>query len=114
MQRITSLDDLDDAFSASSEKPVMLFKHSTRCSLSAHAYAVYKPFADNAATVNCTYLDLLQYREVSNAIAEKTGIQHKSPQAILLVNGAPVWNASHFDITLASLKSAVSDATRVQ
>lgn len=109
MRHISSLEELTKAFDSSSTKPVMLFKHSTRCSLSATAYSEYKAFVDAADpdAVDLTYLDLLAHRDVSNAIEERTGIRHASPQAILLVDGAPVWNTSHMDLTKASLEAAV-------
>ena len=111
MRSVESLSDLDTLFELSSEKPVMLFKHSTRCSLSSTAYTAYLGYLKtaDADAVEYTYLDLLAHRDVSNAIAEKTGLTHKSPQAILLVDGTPVWNASHFDISEENLAAAVSD-----
>ena len=110
MRTVESLSDLESMFELSHTKPVLLFKHSTRCSLSSQAYVAYKSYLKTANTegVEYTYLDLLVHRDVSDAIAENTGIVHKSPQAILLVDGKPVWDASHFDINEDNLAKAAA------
>ncbi|MCA1622839.1 MAG: bacillithiol system redox-active protein YtxJ [Acidobacteria bacterium] len=91
---INSTDELDDLFQKSSEKPVVLFKHSLTCPISS---GVYQEISKAAADIN---LIIVQHaRNVSNVIAEKTGIHHESPQAIVLRNGKPVYHASHYDVT---------------
>jgi bacillithiol system protein YtxJ len=62
------------------------------------------PEGDRATWV---YLDLIRYRDLSNAIAERTGISHASPQTILLWKGEVVWDASHWSITTSALNEAV-------
>ncbi len=107
LTHIESIADLDNALEQSAEKPVFLFKHSTRCPISTFADNNYQKFADNSdADVVFTHLDLIAHRDVSDAIAEKTGIAHQSPQAILVVGGQAVWNASHTQITEESLSEA--------
>lgn len=53
------------------------------------------------------YLDLLEYRNISNEIAEKTGVEHESPQLILMVNGKPVYVETHSGISIEDLKDAI-------
>ena len=91
---ITSADELEKLFLQSNEKPVVLFKHSITCPISS---GVYQEVARADADINLIIVQ--RARNVSNAIAEKTGIRHESPQAIVIKNGKPVYHASHFDIT---------------
>jgi bacillithiol system protein YtxJ len=91
---INSTDELDDLFQKSSEKPVVLFKHSLTCPISS---GVYQEISKADADIN---LIVVQHApNVSNVVAEKTGIRHESPQAIVLKNGKPVYHASHYDVT---------------
>jgi bacillithiol system protein YtxJ len=57
-----------------------------------------------ADEVEVYYLDLLQYRSISNEIAERFGVYHESPQLLLIQNGSCVYDASHLDISVAELK----------
>jgi len=91
---INSTEKLEELFEQSKEKPVVLFKHSITCPISS---GVYQEISQAAADIN---LIVVQHaRNVSNAIAEKTGIRHESPQAIILKDGKPVYHASHYDIS---------------
>jgi bacillithiol system protein YtxJ len=73
----------------SKEKPVVVFKHSTRCSISQMALDRWDRGWKSAwnEQIDIWYLDLIQHRDISNAIAEDTGVVHESPQALLLENG---------------------------
>jgi len=96
---INSTEELDALFQKSYEKPVVLFKHSTTCPISA---GVYQEISNADANIN---LVVVQHaRNVSTAIAEKTGIRHESPQAIILKDGKPVYHASHYDVTAADVE----------
>lgn len=109
MRDLRTIGDLDEVLSQ--DKPVLLFKHSTRCPVSTFADDNYRAFveANDDGRILFTHLDLIEYRDVSNAITERTDIPHQSPQAILVVNGKAVWNASHTLITAEALKKAVED-----
>ena len=111
VQSLTSIEELNEMVATSNEKHVFLFKHSTRCPISVEADRQYSLFVsenDDRDDVVFTHLDLLNHRDVSNAIAEKLSIQHQSPQAILLVRGAGVWNASHGNINQTTLSEALA------
>ena len=56
------------------------------------------------------YLDLIQYRALSDFIAENSGIEHQSPQLIVFQNGKPVYNASHSGINIDELKSELTNS----
>ncbi len=97
---VNSNEELDRLFEQSNEKPVVLFKHSLTCPISA---GVYQEISGADADVNIVVMQ--NARNVSTAIAERTGIRHESPQAIVLKNGKPVYHASHYDVTAADVES---------
>ena len=97
---VNSNEELDRLFEQSNEKPVVLFKHSLTCPISA---GVYQEISGADADVNIVVMQ--NARSVSTAIAERTGVRHESPQAIVLKNGKPVYHASHYDVTAADVES---------
>ena len=54
------------------------------------------------------YLDLLQYKDISNTISEQFQVWHESPQILLIVNGECIYDASHLDITVAELQESLT------
>ena len=92
--KLDSAEKLEELFQQSHEKPVLLFKHSTTCPISA---GVYEEVSRIPADVNLIVIQ--SARNLSSTIAEKTGIRHESPQAIILKDGEPIYHASHFDVT---------------
>ena len=105
---LTSLDQLEEMTTISKENPVLIFKHSTRCSTSRitfdRLHRNHKP--GELEGVRKYFLDLISYRDVSTAIAQKFEVVHESPQAILIKNGKAVYTASHFEIDYSSIKEA--------
>ncbi len=91
---INERDQLDHLLEDSFSSPQLIFKHSTRCSISSMAL---RRAEDNLPIQNLTanYLDLIAYRDVSNYIAEITGVTHQSPQVILIRNKKVIYHASH-------------------
>lgn len=101
---ILTLQEWEEALKKSNDKPVLIFKHSTTCPVSA---AAYKEFTSTETDVDSYLVKVIESRSVSNEIERKVGIQHKSPQIILLANEEAVWHASHWDITEANIGEAV-------
>lgn len=103
---LTSIDQLHALMEQSVEIPVLIFKHSTSCSISAMAINRFenKWTASPEACV-VVYLDLLRFRSISNEIATITGVQHQSPQALLLKNKQVVYADSHNGIDAATIQS---------
>jgi len=90
------------------QQPQLIFKHSTRCSISAMALERLNrnwKFADNQITPY--YLDLLQHRDISNAIAEKWQVHHESPQILIIKNGECIHDASHSDISVSEIETVL-------
>ena len=105
---VTDAGALDELVARSHDAPVVLFKHSTTCPISARAHRQMAELsADVAGRIS---LVVVQHaRELSRRVAEQTGIQHESPQTIILRNGQAVWSASHFDITAGAVAQAVQE-----
>lgn len=97
---IHTTDELDALLEQSNEKPVILFKHSTTCPIS---HGVYKEVSNADADINLIVVQ--NSRNISTAVAEKTGIRHESPQALILRNGKVVYHASHYDVTADDINS---------
>ena len=93
----------------SKTRPVLLLKHSTACPISAKANREFEEFAESASGVECWRLPVLDRRDTSSHVSARTGITHQSPQAILFYNGKPVWNASHWNITGESIRTACQE-----
>jgi bacillithiol system protein YtxJ len=96
---LDSITKLDDLIKLSSEKPVVLFKHSITCPISTDA-------SNQMSIVNgdVNIVIVQTSREISNAIEERTNIRHQSPQAIILKDGKPIFQASHYDITADTIE----------
>lgn len=92
--------ELDALFEKSSEQPVVLFKHSITCPISS---GVYQEISKADADINLIVVQ--RARNVSTALAEKTGIRHESPQAIVLKNQEVVYHASHYDVTAQEVEA---------
>lgn len=104
---LTDLGQLNEIMSLSNESPVAIFKHSTRCSVSRMALKQFENEFDISDKVTPYFLDLIAYRDVSNEIANRFGVQHQSPQLILIKEGKAIYNASHSDIDANVLKTIV-------
>jgi bacillithiol system protein YtxJ len=95
---------LEDLFARSHTEPVLLFKHSDACPISARAYRQMEEVKTPVSIVV-----VQKSRDLSQQVAERTGVRHETPQALVLRNGRVVWNASHFDITSDVVEQAVRE-----
>lgn len=102
---IDSLETLERLFEDSFDRPVVLLKHSTSCGISS---GVYREVSQVAADVNVVVIQT--HRELSNSISARTGVRHESPQAIVLVDGKPVYHASHYDIEAVHIEASLAAA----
>lgn len=95
---LTEEAQLDEIIAKSATKPQVIYKHSTTCSISGMVKNRLdkEDLADNA---DVYYLDLLNYRPISNKIAEIFSIQHESPQILVIKNGKVTYDADHTAIT---------------
>lgn len=100
---LTDLGQLNEIVNESTEKPVVIFKHSTRCSISRMALRQFEQEFDLEEKVVPYYLDLLEHRDISNEIANRFGVYHQSPQLILIKDGKAIYDSSHESIDAIKL-----------
>ena len=109
LNELRSIEELNRALEESNERPVLLFKHSLTCPISARAYNEFQVYIKQAdPRVSTNLITVQTARRVSDEAAARLSIEHHSPQAILVRNGREVWNASHFAITADALQNAIS------
>ncbi|MFE3870705.1 bacillithiol system redox-active protein YtxJ [Flavobacterium sp. ZS1P70] len=104
---LTDLGQLNEIIAMSNEKPVAIFKHSTRCSVSRMALKQFENEFNSSDKVTPYFLDLIEYRAISNEIASRFGVTHQSPQLILVKEGKAIYNVSHSDIDTEELDKRV-------
>ncbi len=101
-QSIESVDQFEELFQKHDE--FLFIKNSLTCPISQAAFEEYQEFAEKHQDYPSYYLHVQDSRDLSNYIAEKFGIKHESPQALLFKANEVVWNASHWKITYDALK----------
>lgn len=96
---ITQIEQLQEIIDKSAHTPQVIYKHSTRCSIS---LVVKNRLEKEAApeAVDFYFLDLLAYRPISNAIAEQFKVYHESPQVLVIKKGECVYDDSHMAINM--------------
>ena len=109
LYELQEVDELNDVWEISKEKPVLLFKLSTTCPISAEAFNQYNHFLeDNDRNIAAYYVKVRESRPVSNQVAEDLGVKHESPQIFLVKNEQPVWHEAHHHITVESIQAALT------
>lgn len=105
---LTSKEQVADLDKASYRQKTVIFKHSTRCSISDAALGRLERNAKEieVGEIRWYFLDLLQYRDLSNFIAEHYVVQHESPQALFIQNGTCSFSQTHSQIRLSDLLNA--------
>jgi bacillithiol system protein YtxJ len=101
---LQDLGQLNEIITVSNEKPAVIFKHSTRCSVSRMSLKQFENEFDLEDEVDVYFLDLLEHRDISNEIASRFGVYHQSPQLLLIKDGKSVYDVSHSDIDAGELK----------
>lgn len=105
---LTETEQLDKIINLSNEKPVLIFKHSTRCGISRLALKNFERNYDiEKEELDLYFLDLLSFRNISGLITEKFSVQHQSPQAILISKGEVIYHDSHYGISIDAIKKAI-------
>ena len=100
---------LDTLIKLSKTKPVLIFKHSTRCGISRMALKSFEKQYDlSTDQIELYFLDLLNYRGLSDEIATRFHISHQSPQVIVLQNEKVVYHDSHYQISVEEIKKVIS------
>lgn len=102
---LNHIGQLDEMIAFSGQKPAVIFKHSTRCSVSRFALKQFENEFDLKEEVDAYFLDLLEHRDISNEIASRFDVYHQSPQLLLIKDGKSVYDVSHSDIDAEELKA---------
>ena len=109
LKPLSDLSALEAAIEESRKRPVLIFKHSRNCGISCEAFdELHAHIADGGADASYNVITVQHHRSVSDAASTLLGVRHETPQAILLKDGVPVWNASHFRITAHELKRVLA------
>ena len=103
--QLTDISQLDEIEDASNSKLVLIFKHSTRCSISRMALRQFENDFETNENVLPYYLDLLNHRDISNEIAIKFSVVHQSPQLLIISKEKCIHNTSHSDIDAGVIKN---------
>ena len=103
--QLTDISQMDEIEDASNSKLVLIFKHSTRCSISRMALRQFENEFEANENVLPYYLDLLNHRDISNEIAIKFSVVHQSPQLLIISKEKCIYNTSHSDIDAGIIKN---------
>jgi len=93
---------LQELIARSAERPQVIFKHSIRCSISTMVKGRLDRETQPSA-FDFHYLDLINYRSLSNKVSEEFGVQHESPQVLVIRNGKSIYDESHNGISMDEL-----------
>jgi len=105
---VEGIDELNQLLDESENHPVLLFKHSYSCGISAEALdELVDHLNSDGATVRYAIVTVQTHRDISNAVSARLGIRHETPQAILVRGGKAVWTASHFRVNAAAIEQAL-------
>ena len=106
--KLESRGQLDLIKKESIEKTILIFKHSTRCNISrATLDRLERNWKEEEMQhVRPYFLDLISYRDISGQIAAQFGVDHESPQVLVVRNGISVYDSSHFDISYDAIRTA--------
>ena len=93
----------------STQQPVLVFKHSIRCSISAMVWDRLKRNwkDEDSGKITAYYLDLINHRKISDAIAQEFNVHHESPQVIIIKDGKATYDNSHMGISYQEILSQV-------
>lgn len=112
--KLTDLHQLDDISKESTQQTILIFKHSTQCSTSrAMLDRLERNWkGDEMTSVKPYFLDLISYRQISHAIAEKFNVEHESPQVLIVQSNKTIYHQSHMGISYAAIKEVTKNQTQ--
>ena len=114
LKRITSNEELAEMIKLSAQQPVLFFKHSNTCGISSRAYDEFQRYLqtpESAQVRNCLIV-VQTARGVSNELARLVGVNHESPQAILVQSGRATWHESHLALKSQTLTAAITETVK--
>jgi bacillithiol system protein YtxJ len=111
---VHGLDELDRLLTESETRPLLIFKHSYTCGISAEALDELLDHLDRGQPDAARYamVTVQTHRDVSNAVSKRLGVRHETPQALVIRDGQVVWAASHFRVTAQAMLEALKAAAQ--
>lgn len=107
MKELSNPSELDSVFA---QETAVLYKHSTQCPISAAAHRQMDTLLERNPDAPLYKVDVHSAKELSDTIVEKTGIEHQSPQLILLRGGSATWTSSRGEITADALEEQLESS----
>lgn len=107
LHTVNSPDDLERALGA---PLALVYKHSETCPVSAMAQREIDRLEERHPELDVWVLDVHAHRALSREVAERFTIRHESPQAILMREGAAVWHASHYGVTVRAIEGELGES----
>lgn len=105
---LNRIEQLDVITELSKKQPVAIFKHSTRCGISRMVLRQFeKTYNLDDSQMKLYYLDLLNFRNISDEVGYRFQVMHQSPQLIVIKDGIAIANASHNSIDANELQQFV-------
>ncbi|WP_276367726.1 bacillithiol system redox-active protein YtxJ [Chryseolinea sp. H1M3-3] len=106
---LKSIGQIDQIREESKQSPILIFKYSSRCSISRMALDRLERnwIEGEMIGVKPYFLDLITYREISNRIAHVFNVEHESPQVLIIENEKAIYDQSHMAIDYQSIKEIV-------
>ena len=107
-QLLNTAEEIEAIKEKSTEKPQVIFKHSTRCSISSMAKRrLERNWNIDESKVDIYYLVLIAYRSISNLVSSDFGVTHQSPQILIIKNKETVFHTSHNDISVEVIEENI-------
>ena len=112
LEPVRDIAHLEALIAASSERPLLLFKHSRSCGTSHEALdELQAHLAEAPRDAAYAVVTVQGQRELSDAIAQRFHLRHETPQALVVRDGQLVWSASHFRVTSDAIARAIDAAS---
>jgi len=113
LTHVQHLDELEVLLAESTDRPLLLFKHSLSCGTSYEALdELIEHLNEDRLPARYAMITVQTHRELSTAVAKRLGVRHETPQALLIRDGRVVWSASHFRVTGGALETAIKQQIR--
>lgn len=110
LNALQTLDEAKTALERSQSHPLFVFKHSDNCGISARALRETETFLETCELpIEARLVVVQEAREASNFFAERLGVEHETPQAMLVINGVVRWEDSHSRLKAERIKTALED-----
>jgi bacillithiol system protein YtxJ len=106
-------DTINEIKEISGMHPVLIFKHSTRCSISSMALNRLERDwkEDEMQQMSAYFLDLVRHRDVSNAVADTFDVNHQSPQVLIIKDGECIYDTSHMGISYQEIRNTAGEVS---